>query len=52
MKLIIKFTTAVLLVAGALAAPPALAALNIFACEPEWGATRQDFLLQTFTKLT
>jgi zinc/manganese transport system substrate-binding protein len=38
----IKWLTCILAVAAALAAQPALAALNIFACEPEWGALSKE----------
>lgn len=38
----IKWLTCVLAVAAVLAAQPALAALNIFACEPEWGALAKE----------
>lgn len=38
----IKWLTCILAVAVVLAAQPALAALNIFACEPEWGALAKE----------
>ena len=38
----IKWLTCILAVAAALAAQPTLAALNIFACEPEWGALAKE----------
>jgi zinc/manganese transport system substrate-binding protein len=38
----IKWLTCILALAAALAARPALAALNIFACEPEWGALAKE----------
>ncbi len=38
----IKWLTCILALAAALAGRPALAALNIFACEPEWGALAKE----------
>jgi zinc/manganese transport system substrate-binding protein len=38
----IKWLTCILALAAALTARPALAALNIFACEPEWGALAKE----------
>jgi zinc/manganese transport system substrate-binding protein len=38
----IKWLTCILALAAALAARPALAALSIFACEPEWGALAKE----------
>lgn len=42
MNLLIRSLAALLLVAALLGSPAAFAALNIFACEPEWGALAKE----------
>jgi zinc/manganese transport system substrate-binding protein len=44
MKALTVWTLSVLVVSAVVATQPALAALNVFACEPEWGALARELI--------